>query len=77
MHLLSRLGAPVFLRSASHALPLRAMGSSAPGRRDPAENPVVGKLRELFTGDTAGESGGESSVSLILPVASGEVNLEA
>jgi hypothetical protein len=53
------------------------MGSSAPGRRDPGENPVVGKLRELFTGDTAGEGGGESSVSLILPVASGEVNLEA
>ncbi|TVU12541.1 hypothetical protein EJB05_46192, partial [Eragrostis curvula] len=31
------------------------MGSSGAGRRDPAENPAVGRLRELFTGDAAGE----------------------
>jgi hypothetical protein len=37
------------------------MGSSAAaggtGRKDPGENPKVGKLRELFTGDAAGEGG--------------------
>ena len=69
MHALSRAGAPVLLRClASRALPRRAMGSSAAGRRDPAENPAVGRLRELFTGAAAGESGVDSSLSRALVV---------
>jgi hypothetical protein len=31
------------------------MGSRAASGRDPSENPAVGSLREIFTGDTAGE----------------------
>jgi hypothetical protein len=47
------------------------MGSSAParaagGRRDPGENPAVGRLRELFTGDAAGEGAHESSLPLLV-----------
>lgn len=59
MHALSRAGAPVLrcLTSTSRALPLRAMGSSAAGGRDPAENPEVGKLRELLNADGTGEGG--------------------
>nr|ACG26293.1 hypothetical protein [Zea mays] len=56
-----RLGEPVRWL-ASRTRPRRAMGSSAPvraagGTRDPGENPAVGRLRELFTGDAAGEGG--------------------
>ncbi|CAN6208654.1 unnamed protein product [Urochloa humidicola] len=55
--LLPRVGEPVrwLLALASGARPRRAMGSSSAGggRRDPAENPKVGRLRELFTGDAA------------------------
>ncbi|CAL5046048.1 unnamed protein product [Urochloa decumbens] len=55
MRALPRVGEPVRWLLASRAAPRRAMGSSsaAGGRRDPAENPKVGKLRELFTGDAA------------------------
>ncbi|KAK3128422.1 hypothetical protein QOZ80_6BG0461440 [Eleusine coracana subsp. coracana] len=56
MHALSRARAPVLrcLTVTSRALlRRRAMGSSAAGGsgRDLAENPAVGKLRELFNGD--------------------------
>ncbi|XP_021305017.1 probable thiol methyltransferase 2 isoform X2 [Sorghum bicolor] len=61
MRALPRVGEPGPVRwwwLASRARPRRAMGSSAParaagGRRDPGENPAVGRLRELFTGDAA------------------------
>jgi hypothetical protein len=48
--------------------PLLELPRAASGRH-PAENPAVGRLRELLTGDAAGEGGGESSVSLVLVVA--------
>ncbi|KAF8698220.1 hypothetical protein HU200_035741 [Digitaria exilis] len=54
MRALPRVGEPVrWLVSRA-----RAMGSSAAGgggRRDPAENPKVGRLRDLFTGDDAAD----------------------
>ncbi|KAL6839578.1 hypothetical protein ACP4OV_030517 [Aristida adscensionis] len=64
MRALSRVGAPLLLRGlASRAPRRRAMGSSsassaaaaaaADGSKDPAANPEVGRLRELFTGDAA------------------------
>jgi len=70
MRALPRVGEPGPVRwwwLASRARPRRAMGSSAParaagGRRDPGENPAVGRLRELFTGDAAGECDHESSL---------------
>ncbi|OEL26388.1 putative thiol methyltransferase 2 [Dichanthelium oligosanthes] len=56
MGALPRVGEPVRWL-ASRARPRRPMGSSSAaaggGRRDPGENPKVGRLRELFTGDAA------------------------
>jgi len=66
MRALPRVGEHVRWMMASRARPRRAMGSAAAGGgRDPAENPKVGRLRELFVGDAAaaGEGGGESSLS--------------
>jgi hypothetical protein len=75
MRALPRVGEPVRWMMASSARPRRAMGSSAAGgRRDPGENPKVGRLRELFAGDAAGEGGDESSLSCRL-LRVGEVDL--
>ena len=75
MRALPRVGQPVRWMMASRARPRRAMGSAAAGGgRDPAENPKVGRLRELFVGDAAGEGGGESSLSCWL-LRVGEVDL--
>jgi len=62
MRALPRVGEHVRWMMASRARPRRAMGSAAAGGgRDPAENPKVGRLRELFVGDAAAADGWEKS----------------